>query len=207
MTTPRIYAETLYLTAEGGACEVYEDLAPSVLEIEIQNAADAIAEYHNHASEPFIEAIASLTVQAHPTAQSAEVQWLSPTFDIVDPNTKNATPTAYVRTAEGYAEYIYEGAAAQRVVDAINALLQPAIKKQHALETAGVQGFEACAQAEELYDALQSAYDYADINDPAAALAVWGYARGLCEGLHLPHGKGLAPIFEAARAAFEGSAK
>ena len=43
MTTPRIYAESLYLTAAGGACEVYEDLAPSVLEAEIQSAADTIA--------------------------------------------------------------------------------------------------------------------------------------------------------------------
>ena len=206
MTTPRIYAESLYLTTEGGACEVYEDLAPTALEIEIQNTADTIAEYHTNASEPFIEAIASLAVQAHPTAQSAEVQWLLPTYDIVDPNTKNATPTAYVRTAEGYAEYIYEGEAAQRVVDATNALLVK-LKKQNALESAGVHGFETCTQAAELYDALQSACDGADINDPAKALAVWGYVYGLCEGLHLTHGKGLTPIFEAARAAFEGSAK
>lgn len=202
MTTPRIYAESLYLTTEGGACEVYEDLAPSVLEAEIQSAADTIAEYHTNASEPFIEAVASLAVQAHPTAQSAEVQWLLPTYDIVDPNTEGAIPTAYVRTAEGYAEYIYEGAAAQRVVDAVNELLAK-LKKQHALESAGVHGFETCTQAAELYDALKSAYENADINDDDARDR-WRYARDLCEGLHISHDNGLAPIYEVASAAFEG---
>ena len=203
MTTPRIYAESLYLTDAGGACELYEDLAPSVLEAEIQSAADTIAEYHTRASEPFIEAVASLAVQAHPTAQSAEVQWLSPTYDIVAPNTEGATPTAYVRTAEGYAEYIYEGEAAQRVVDATNALLIK-LKKQNALESAGVHGFETCTQAAELYDALQSAYNDADTNDSDACRAAWAHARELCEGLHINHDHGLVPIFEVARAAFEG---
>ena len=202
MTTPRIYAESLYLTSEGGACELYEDLAPSVLEAEIQSAADTVAEYHTNASEPLIEAIASLAVQAYPTAQSAEVQWLLPTYDIVDPNTEGAIPTAYVRTAEGYAEFVYEGEDAQRVVDAINALILE-IKKQHALESAGVHGFETCTQAAELYDALQSAYNA----DSDACRAAWAHARDLCEGLHITHDHGLAPIFEVASAAFEGSAK
>ena len=201
MTTPRIYAESLYLAGDGEAYELYEDLAPSVLEAEIQTAAKAIAEHHASASAALVEAIASLAVQAYPTAQSAELQWLSPAFDIVAPNTEGATPTAYVRTAEGYAEYVYEGADAQRVVDATNELLTK-LKKQHALESAGVHGFETCTQAAELYDALKSAYENADINGDARCS--WRYARDLCEGLHISHDNGLASLYEVASAAFEG---
>ena len=204
MTTPRIYAESLYLTSEGEASVLYEDLSQGELEAEIQSVSNTITEYHAHASEPLIEAIAALAVQAYPTAQSAELQWLSPTLDIVAPNAEGATPTAYVRTAEGYAEYVFEGADAQRVVDATNSLLVK-LKKQHALESAGVHGFETCTQAAELYDALRSAYENADINDDARSRK--RYAHDLCEGLHISHDNGLALIYEVARAAFNEGIK